>query len=100
MLGILNQLAIQVDVPAADVANGRTLPSIGNIGIETRPVVTVHCSAKKPADAFVAVNYQHLWFWISDRDFDSKVAFSVVQILLSLAQTTTAPGTVITIPAG
>lgn len=33
-------------------------------------------------------------------DFDSKLAFSIVQILLSLTQTTNASGAVITIPAG
>jgi hypothetical protein len=100
MLGILNQLAIQVDVPASDIASGRTIPSVGNIGIEHRPVVIVHSGSTAPDNAFVSVQYKHTWFWISDDDFDSKLAFSVVQTLLSLAQTTNAPGTIITIPAG
>jgi hypothetical protein len=100
MLGILNQLAIQIDVPASDIASGRTIPSVGNIGIEHRPVVIVHSGSQAPDNAFVSVQYHHTWFWISDDDFDSKVAFSIVQTLLSLAQTTNAPDTVITIPAG
>lgn len=100
MLSILNQLAIQVDVPAADIAGGKTTPSVGNIGIEHRPVVIVHSGSKEPQEAFVAIQYHRTWFWISDDDFDSKVAFSIVQILLALAQTTNAPGAVITIPAG
>jgi hypothetical protein len=62
--------------------------------------VIVHSGSKAPDNAFVSVQYKHTWFWISDDDFDSKVAFSIVQTLLSLAQTTNAPGTVITIPAG
>ncbi len=100
MLSILNQLAIQVDVPAADIADGETTPSVGNIGIEHRPVVIVHSGRKAPPDAFVAIQYHQTWFWISGGDFDSKVAFTLVQILLALTQTTNASGAVITIPAG
>jgi len=100
MLSILDQLAIQVDVPASDVADGQTTPSIGNVGIEHRPVVIVQAGSKVPRHAFVAISYHHTWFWISDDDFDSKVAFSIVQILLALVQTTNASGAVITIPAG
>jgi hypothetical protein len=100
MLSILNQLAIQVDVPAADIADGQTTISVGNIGIEHRPVVVVHSGNKAPPDAFVGIQYHRTWFWISDNDFDSKVAFSVVQMLFALVQTTNASGAVITIPAG
>jgi hypothetical protein len=100
MLSILNQLAIQVDVPAADIADGKTTPSVGDIGIEHRPVVIVQSGRKAPQDAFVAIQYHQTWFWISGGDFDSKVAFSLVQILLALTQTTNASGAVITIPAG
>ncbi len=100
MLSILNQLAIQVDVPAADIADGDTTPSVGNIGIEHHPVVVVHSGSKLPHDAFVGIRYRQTWFWIADSDFGSKVAFSVVQILLALVQTPNASGAVITIPAG
>jgi hypothetical protein len=100
MLSILSQLAIQVDVPPADIATGKTTPSVGNIGIEHRPVVIVHAGSKAPSNAFVSIQYHQTWFWISDNDFDSKVAFSIVQILLALTQTTNASGAVITIPAG
>jgi hypothetical protein len=100
MLSILSQLAIQVEVPAADIADGETTPSVGNIGIEHRPVVIVFSGGKAPRHAFVAIQYHETWFWISDNDFDSKVAFSIVQILLALTQTSNASGAVITIPAG
>jgi len=100
MLSILNQLAIQVDVPSADIEDGETTPSVGNIGIEHRPVVIVQSGHKAPHDAFVAIQYHQTWFWISGDDFDSKIAFSLVQILLALTQTTNASGAIITIPAG
>jgi len=100
VLNILSQLAIQVNVPAADIADGETTTSVGNIGIEHRPVVVVQSGRKAPSDAFVAIHYHQTWFWISGGDYDSKVAFALIQILLSLTQTTNASGAVITIPAG
>jgi hypothetical protein len=100
MLSILDQLAIQVDVPPADIVDGQTTRSVGNIGIEHRPVVVVQSGREAPSDAFVAIHYHQTWFWISGGDYDSKVAFSLVQILLALTQTTNASSAVITIPAG
>ena len=100
MLGVLSQLAFQAQVPDADVARHRTVPTIGDIGVETRPVVIIHYTKQRPSDPFAAVEYQDCWFSIDANDFDSKVAFTIVNILLALAQTSSSPGTVITIPAG
>jgi hypothetical protein len=32
------------------------------------------------------VQYRDNWFWIADTDFESKVAFSAIQILMNVAQ--------------
>jgi hypothetical protein len=45
------------------------------------------------------VQYRRTWFWIAEDDVDSKLAFSVVQILLALARTENAPGAILSIPA-
>lgn len=100
MLGVLNQLAIQIDVPPEDVARYRTLPTVGNVGLERRPVVIIRSGAKVPARVFTSVKYGPTWFWIAEDDFDSKLAFTVLQVLLALARTETVPGTIVTIPAG
>jgi hypothetical protein len=100
MLGTLGQLALQVDVPPDDVALHLTFPTVGNIGLETRPVVIIHSGPAAPADVFTAVQYHRTWFWIAEDDFDSKLAFTVLQILLALARTENAPGAIVTIPAG
>ncbi len=100
MLGVLGQLAFQADVPAEDVAQGRTRSSVVPVETEPRPVVAIHSARTNPGREFAAVSYEDHWFWIDDRDFDSKLAFSVVTVLLSLAETSSSPGTVITIPAG
>ena len=81
------QLGLQIDVPPDDVARHRTLPTVGNIGLERRPVVIIHSGAAAPADVFTSVQYRRTWFWIAEDDFDSKLAFSVLEILLALART-------------
>jgi len=100
MLGVLTQLAIQIDVPATDIARGFTLPTVGNIGSERRPIVIIHSGQTAPPDVFALVQYHRTWFWITANDFDSKLAFTVLQTLLALARTDAPPGTIVTIPAG
>ena len=100
MLGVLAQLAFQAQVPDEDVARHRTVSTIGEVGVENRPVVIIRYTDLQPSEPFAAVEYQHRWFSIDADDFDSKVAFTMVNILLALAQTSSSPGTVITIPAG
>jgi hypothetical protein len=100
MLGVMAQLSLQMDVPPDDVARHRTLPTVGNVGPEQRPVVIIQSGAAAPAEVFTSVQYRPTWFWIADDDFDSELAFSVLQILLDLARTEPAPGAIVTIPAG
>jgi hypothetical protein len=38
----------------------------------------------RPFEAFVAVNYRGTWYWIDDRDFESKRVFSTLMLLLNL----------------
>jgi hypothetical protein len=99
MLGVLAQLSLQIDVPPDDVARHLTHPTVGNIGLEQRPVVIIHSGAVAPADVFTSVQYRQSWFWIAEDDFDSKLAFTVLQILLALARTEVVPGAIVTIPA-
>ncbi|MBV9247690.1 MAG: hypothetical protein JO227_00385 [Acetobacteraceae bacterium] len=41
MLGVLARLSLQIDVPLDDVARHLTHPTLGNIGLEHRPVVII-----------------------------------------------------------
>lgn len=99
MLGALAQLSLQIDVPPDDVARHLTHPTVGNIGPEDRPVVIIHSGAAAPTDVFTSVQYRQTWFWIAEDDFDSKLAFTVLQVLLALARTEIVPGAIVTIPA-
>ncbi|MCQ8240606.1 hypothetical protein [Rhizosaccharibacter radicis] len=97
MLGVLAYVAFQIEAPADDIAANRTMPAIAHT---RRPVIVIHSAPREPKEAFVRVRYNKTWFFISDTDFDSKVAFTILQTLLALAKTSTAPGAIVTIPAG
>ncbi len=94
ILGVLGTMAFGIEVPPGDVASGRTMPTM-----QAASPISIHSGASTPDDAFVAIKYDTAWYWISSRDFRSKLAFAVLQNLLALAQTKQPPGAVVTIPA-
>lgn len=101
MAQILVQLALDVDVPAAHLAEGRAAPIPPEDRARREPLIRIGSSADRPADAFVAVRYRDHWFWVDDRDLSSKQTFTFLLFLFSLADTggkETLP--LITIPAG
>ena len=100
LIEVLSQLSGDIDVPEGDVAEGRTYRAIAHGG-SALPRVTVRHGRLEPRDAFVAIAYDGDWFWIDNRDLDSKRVFSFVMLLLSLSESSK-PGQppVITIPAG
>nr|WP_321572873.1 hypothetical protein [Bombella apis] len=100
MLAMLTQLSYEMEVPEKDVRSGRTLPTIGQVGIESRPEVAIHSGRNEPGESYVSVFYKKCWYWISDTDFRSKEAFTMVQVLSTLAATSHGGGAVVTIPAG
>lgn len=100
MLAVLGSIAFDIDVPAEDVAHGATIASMPVNAYENRRPIIVHSGQKAPADAFVSIAFHNHEFWIEDGDFDSKVAFTVLQLLMQLAKTSGSAGAVITIPVG
>ena len=98
LLHIMVQLATQVDVPAGHVSEGRTVPSLSRT--EEGRLINVKHSTEKPEHAFIAVPYRDYWFWIDDRDFQSKRTFAFLMILFSLMETGGKEGLpLVTIPA-
>ncbi len=102
IMDIIIELASQIDVPAEQAAEGRTYatsPDIGEGTAQVPPLIRVRCSKEKPSDSFVAVNNRNYWFWIDDRDRQSKTIFTFLMILLSLVETGPAPqGPAVTVP--
>jgi len=88
MLQIMTAMASYADVPESDSKEGRATPSLqttNSLG-NTDPV-KIKCSKNKPVDSFAAVHYRDQWFWVDDRDWRTKRAFTAVMFLFTLAET-------------
>jgi hypothetical protein len=89
LMHLLSFLAAQVEVPEKDVSEGRASPGVreaaGNRDKKDR--FAVKCSDGKPQDAYVSVAYRNRWFWVDDRDLESKRVISFIMLIFTLADT-------------
>jgi hypothetical protein len=105
ILEIIIDLASYIEVPDIHVEEKRVNPTQtddSGAGGPPTPLIRIHSSREKPADAFVAVPYHGYWFWIDDRDLPSKRLFSFIMFIFTLVEE---PGRkegapIVTIPAG
>lgn len=89
ILQMLQALSTYVDVPQEDVDQKRTV-SMPPVNPETKQILHVYCGDSKPSEAFVAVEYRHHWFWVDDRDWNSKRTLSTMLFLFTLSDSGTA----------
>jgi hypothetical protein len=104
MLEILLDMASYVDVPPGHVAENRASPGFADVGAAAsglKPLIRVHSGTERSADAFVAIRYRDMWFWIDDRDLTSKGMFSFLMFLFTLTESGGGQvSPVLTVPAG
>jgi hypothetical protein len=94
------EFGVGVDVPDADRSEGRAMPTFAEGSAPASQLVHVLSGPSAPTDAYAAVPYRGRWYWVADRDLVSKVRFTLLMILSSLAETGAAPITpVITVPS-
>jgi hypothetical protein len=86
---IMLNLAWQFEVPAEHVESGRTSAAFRSDRTGGVPPIRVSFSVEEPLDAFVAVQEHGYWFSIDQDDRRSKRAFSFLQLLLNLVETST-----------
>ena len=102
ILEILSDISSTVEVPAEHLAEKRvnaTMEPAGE-GIKGN-LIKIHCTKEKPTDDFTAVPYRDRWFWIDDRDYQSKKLFSFLMFVMTLTETGGKEGApVVTISAG
>jgi len=97
ILEIIGESAAGVEIPEADVKEGRATPSPDSNSLPGPfSLVRVHSGSGKPNDreAAVSVQYRGHWFWVDDRDVPSKRGLTFLLMLATLAES----GTSITPP--
>jgi hypothetical protein len=102
ILQVMIDFASYIDVPAADIAEGRVISPQRTAEQERAfpALLRVRNGASPPDDAYVAIRYRNQWFWIDDRDPESKRILTFLMMMFSLtegAPTQSAP--VVTVPA-
>jgi hypothetical protein len=100
LLGVLGNVAAEIQVPEEDVRDGETIATMREPG-NRRPIIVIHTGPNKPAASYVAVQVEGKWFWVDRTDFPSKVAFAILEILKLIAESPSAIAPpALTIPAG
>jgi hypothetical protein len=93
LLEVLSEASTGVQVPARDLREQRApaVPDSGPAGPSAPFLVDVHCSERSPprGEALTAVSHRGRWFWISDRDLDSKRGIMFLLVLFTLAESST-----------
>ena len=90
MLDIMAELAAEIQVPEEHIQENRVSTGViyteGAPGSET-PLILVQSGADEPKEnVFVAAEYNDYWYWIDERDYQSKRVFTFLVLLFTLAQ--------------
>jgi hypothetical protein len=82
-------LAVHVEIPDADVAEGRARPgsTVSKPDRGEGAGIGIRSSTTRPSVAYAAVRYRDRWFWIDDRDLASKHLFSLLMLLFTMTDT-------------
>jgi hypothetical protein len=102
IIEVLSDISATVEVPAEHVAEKRVIPTMEPEGEGVKgTLIRILCTREKPVDDFAAVPYRGRWFWIDDRDYQSKKLFSFLMFVMTLTETGGKEGApVVTISAG
>lgn len=82
---VLLNLAWCIDVPEQHIVEGRTGPSFKSRRPDIAPVIRARCACDCPCDAYVRVGNRGVWFYVDDKDMESKRAFAFIELMLRLA---------------
>jgi len=85
MLEIMMEMAATVEVPPEHVAEKRVMETASSTSDKWS--TKIHSGKDKPQDTFTAIQYQGQWFWIDNKDINSKRTFALLMIFLSLTET-------------
>lgn len=103
VMDILSESAAYIVVPEMHVDEGRTranrITAAGDVS--SRPLLYIYSSKDEPKDALVKVYGRGHWYYIDDKDIDSKKTFAFLMIIMQLtAAQQDSNGPSVTIGAG
>ena len=100
LLTILYAVAFEIELSDAELRTRRAAPTLREPG-NPEPLITIRTGSSQPARSYVAVRIDGTWYWVEDDDFRSKVSFTILELLRSVAESARGPSPpVLTIPAG
>jgi hypothetical protein len=82
---ILYAIAATIEVPVSDIENGLTRRTITDNPLGGRPTLLVRSGPSNPGSAHAKTKYDGKWFWIAENDIQSKRSFTLLLLLLTLA---------------
>jgi hypothetical protein len=100
LLNVLYAIAAEIELPDEDVVARRAPATLREPG-NPRPSIVVRSAPSQPSRSYAAVMVGGTWYWVEDTDYPSKLAFTILELLKSIAEGTrgSAPP-VLTIPTG
>jgi hypothetical protein len=100
LLNVLYAIAAEIELPDEDVLARRAPPTLREPG-HARPSIIVRSASAQPASSYATVRVGDTWYWVEDTDYPSKLAFTILELLKSIAEGTSGSAPpVLTIPTG
>lgn len=104
LAAIMNFIAKGVEVPIEHLEEERVLKyEIPTVEEGEKPLIPFRMlsSKKRPKNPFAAVRYQGYWFYIDNRDIDSKITLGlIISLFRVLAPTGGGAAPILTLPTG
>lgn len=83
ILEMMANISWYIEVPEEHISEGRTHSTFQP---DAADLIRIQVAATKPREAFLSILFKDHWYYIDDRDVDSKNTFTIMQILLSMAK--------------
>ena len=86
LLAMMNFLGLGIEIPGADAAAGRVLPTPAFVQdvFKERGPIRILSSRERPRDPYATIRYRDHWFYIEADDHMSKRTFNAMQLLFEL----------------
>lgn len=98
MLAALGAVAAEIELPEEDMRSGRAARREMGGAV---PLIAIRSGPAAPAGSYAAVAVKGRWYWLEDTDYRSKLAFTLLEIMKSVAEGAGGAAVpVLTIPAG